>query len=106
MSKLVSKTLSWDDTVISTQGVVGFYVYYVKGGTVNYTSPKIGPIPIVTGQTTYSVSIPSVLPLTEGAYELGVSALDAAGNESDIAVLDPSPFDFTAPTAPVNLRVS
>lgn len=107
MAKLATKTFSWDDTNIAVQGVVSFNVYYNKGaaGSVNYNSTKIN-IPVVTGQTAYSVSIPAQLPLTEGQYELGVSAIDGAGNESDIAVLDPSPFDFTAPTAPTNLKIT
>ena len=104
MSKIVSKNFSWDDANIASQGVVSFNVYYVKGGAVDYASPKVS-VAVVAGQATYTLAVPAQLPLTEGQYQLGVSALDAAGNESDIAVLN-SPFDFTAPTAPVNLKVS
>lgn len=104
MAQIKPKVFSWNDALISAEGVVGFNVYYKLGSTVDYAAPKVS-VPVVAGQSAYSLNIPAQLPLTEGTYTLGVSALDAAGNESDIAVLT-SPFDFTAPSAPTSLRVA
>ena len=83
--------LSWllaEDNV----GVTGYNVY--QDGNL---------IGVVNG---LAISIPDLTPLT--AYEFGVSALDAAGNESLVTTLmvtsgeDPSP-DTTPPTIPGNL---
>lgn len=103
MSQIKSKKFAFDDPAVDADKVKSFNIYYVKDGTVNYTSPKIS-IPAVPGQITYEVDIPAQVPIGEGQYELGASAVDESGNESDITVLD-SFFDFTAPAAPLNLRV-
>jgi hypothetical protein len=105
MSLIQKKTFSFDDGNVGAEGVTGFNIYYALSPAVlDYGSPKIS-IPVVPGQTTYGVIIPDQLPLGEGTYQVGVCAVDAAGNESDIVVIA-SPFDFTAPSAPVNLRFS
>jgi len=41
----------------------------------------------------------------DGKYNLGVSAIDDLGNESDIAVKPAVPLDFVPPEAPTDLRV-
>ena len=103
MSKIVSKKISWNDANIAQEGVVSFNLYYAKPGPATYDSPKVN-VPVVEGQTAYELDIPAQVPIEEGQYEIGVSALDAAGNESDIAVLDYF-FDFTAPGTPTDLGV-
>lgn len=43
--------------------------------------------------------------VNSGTYDVFVTALDAAGNESDPALLDNVELDFTAPDAPTELRL-
>lgn len=90
-------------SVVSLEDVTQFNIYYVKDGTVDYNSPKV-TIPVVSGQTLYSVILPDQMPVTDGQYQVGVASEDSAGNLSDIAVLDYF-FDFIAPVAPSNLKV-
>lgn len=97
MSKIVSKTL-WFDEVDPTD-IKYYNVYFVKvPESITYDSPKIVMTAVAT-QTAYQVDIPAMVPLGEGTYNLGVAAVDSAGNISDIDVMT-SPFDFTAPPAP------
>lgn len=42
----------------------------------------------------------SVAPRTSGSFEVFVTAVDAAGNESDALVISGAKFDFVAPAAP------
>lgn len=105
MAIVKPKVFSWNDTLIPTEGVVSFNVYYNLGNTVDYSAPKVN-VPVVAGQSAYSLNIPAQLPISkDGTYTIGVSAVDAAGNESDLAVIT-SPFDFTAPSAPTSLKVA
>ena len=104
MGLIKQKTFLFEmPTVLSTQDVVSYNIYYVKEGTVDYNSPKV-TIPAVSGQTLYSLVLPDSVPVTDGQYQIGVASEDAAGNISDIAKLDYF-FDFVSPTAPSILRV-
>jgi hypothetical protein len=97
MAKIVSKKL-WFDQLDMTD-VKFFNIYYVKAPTpVTYDTPKV-VITAVPGQTAYEVDVPLMVPIGEGTYNLGVSAVDSGGNISDIDVMT-RPFDFTAPVAP------
>lgn len=97
MSKIVSKKLWFDEADMT--GVVSFYVYYARSPEViTYETPHV-TIPALPGQTAYEVDLPVMVPVGEGSYNLGVAAVDEAGNISDIDVMA-SFFDFTAPTAP------
>jgi hypothetical protein len=98
--KIVSKTFQFD--LVTTEGVKGFNVYY-DTAPLAYTSPKV-TFPVTTGQLTYSIKLPDEVPIGEGAYNIGASTFDEAGNESDIASINYF-FDLTAPATPVNLRV-
>lgn len=102
MAKVLNKTFSW--TVSNSPDVVGHNVY-VKTGTVapTYTDLKqYYALPVA------SVNLPdgfTGFPLFDGDYMIGVSAVDDWGNESDIVSIK-SPFDFIAPNAPTNLKVT
>lgn len=100
--KIKKKTLSFD--LESTEGVAGYNVYYDKV-EANYDSAKVKFTNIIPDQLTYSVVFPDQVPITEGQYQIGVSTFDAEGNESDIIIINYF-FDFTAPRAPKNLRIS
>jgi hypothetical protein len=96
MAKIKKVTLTFDEADLT--GVAGFRIYY-DTAPIGDTSPFVA-IPMVLGQTAYDVILPTVIPLTDGTYNLGVVALDESGNESDADVMT-RPFDFTPPAKPV-----
>ena len=105
--RIATKVIAFEDPQMG-MGVSSFFLYYklISGEappSFAYDDPHL-TIPAVQGQKDYQVQIPGQLPLTEGQYALGFAAADAEGNISDIAVLVRF-FDFTAPLAPVNIRV-
>jgi hypothetical protein len=104
--KTVKKTFSFD--LDSTEGLASYNVYYgLKSlGDLTYESEKVN-FPIISNQLTYSHILPSVnFKITEGEYIIGVSTLDAEGNETDIVPLEYQ-FDFIAPTIlPKNLKIT
>lgn len=101
MSKVKDYTITW--TKSTSVDVVGYKVYYVpETETLNYSSPNIE-----VGNVD-AVKIPADVPdfpLIDGIYQIGLSAIDDVGNESDIAVKT-VPFDLVAPDAPTNLEVT
>jgi hypothetical protein len=63
--------------------------------------------PDINNQIQMSYVLPGALSLLkDGSFTLGASAIDAAGNESDIGAFVNYPFDFTAPAAPTNGVIS
>jgi hypothetical protein len=97
MSKITSKKYIFDE--LDLTDVVSFNVYYLKDSIdITYDTPFVS-IPVVAGQTAYEVDIPSMVPIGEGTYSMGVAAVDDAGNISDIDIMSDF-FDFTAPSAP------
>lgn len=97
MAKIVSKKLWFDMTNMTD--IAFFNIYYVLApAAITYDSPKVVVTAIPT-QTAYEVDVPLMVPIGEGTYNLGVAAVDTAGNISDIDVMT-RPFDFTAPGAP------
>ncbi len=103
MARIKTKRFSFS---IEPEGVVSFNIYYklTADGAITYDDPFVN-IPAVEGQTRYSVEIPTVIPLIEGQYHLAVTALDEAGNESDLSSGLTYFFDFTAPFAPFDLVI-
>lgn len=69
-------------------GVANFKLYYVLApATPVYTSPFVA-IPVVAGQTAYEVDLPTEIPgLAAGTYNIGISAINSSGDESDIDVI-------------------
>ena len=92
MAKIKKVTLTFDE--IDLTSVAGFKLYY-DTVPINDNSPSV-VIPVVPTQTVYDVVLPVIIPITDGTYNLGVCALDEAGNETDMDVLT-RPFDFTPP---------
>lgn len=104
MSKVAKKTYVFQSDALDA---VSFRVYYKKtaDGVLDYDSPFVTIPAASPAAGTYSVKIPDQVPIAEGEYCLGASAIDATGNESDIGALVTYPFDFTVPTTPYNGRV-
>lgn len=102
MSKIISKTLKFNPPEVMTD-VASFNVFFSQDA-LTYDSPCVS-VPVDPGADEYAVTIPGPgIVITEGTYNIGVSSVDAAGNQSDIEQIS-FPFDLTAPPPPENLRV-
>lgn len=96
MAKIKKATITFDEADLTD--VVEFRIYYAQTA-IGESSPFV-TISVVQGQTAYPVEFPTAVPVTEGQYNIGVAAVDDAGNESDMDVISPF-FDFTPPAKPV-----
>jgi hypothetical protein len=69
-------------------------------GPVTYesTSYDIGNTPDVNGMIV--VDLATIVPNVDGIFNLGVAAVDDAGNESEMSKVDNVPLDFVAPLPP------
>jgi hypothetical protein len=100
MAKIVSKTLKWNAS--ASTDTTGYKVYWATTGVADYTSTFAN-----VGNVT-SVKIPtdiSTFPTAGGAISVGITAYDAAGNESDMTLISAT-LDFTAPLAVTGLAIS
>lgn len=101
MPKINTKTISWNES--ESADVVSYKVYYKMddGQPFGYNDSNI------ESQET-KVLTPDDFPegafSEEGDYLIGVSAVDDAGNESDIMEVS-HPFDFVPPEPVTGLNV-
>lgn len=100
MAKVKTLKLKFDGS--SSADVVGYKLYVEEApNAVSYTSKS------------FDLGNRTVVPLEElpgigaldGTYNLGLTAVDDAGNESDLQVLENIALDFFAPAAPTNFDV-
>ena len=99
MGKVRKKRVRWE--LSSSLDVSTYRLYWSKDGGVNYDSDHAD-----FGQVTEVIlpdDIPS-FPMETCDMELGVSAINHAGNESEITKLTVD-FNFEVPDAPENLKV-
>lgn len=99
MAKIKTKRIRWDFS--TSPDVAGYKLYWAIGQGVNYDadSVELGNV----NEVILPDAVPS-FPRIAGDIEIGVTALNYKGNESDMSVCS-APFDFTAPEAPLNLVV-
>lgn len=71
---------------------------YNELSAVTYTDTSTGRVVVPLANKFAGV-------VNSGTYDVFVTAVDAAGNESDPALLDNVALDFTAPDAPTELRL-
>jgi hypothetical protein len=105
MARVASKTFFWTESAAAD--VVGYRVYVEPEGTpVSYNSPFV-EAGAVTEVDLGELANGGFAPLVdaEGNFNLGVSAVDSIGNESDIVVLPSVPLDFVPPAPPTALGV-
>jgi hypothetical protein len=96
------KTVTMSFPASASADVVSYKVYICDGGSDitaadgngNYvaTSYNIG--------NNTSVALNTILGAVDGVFNLGVTAVDDAGNESDMSVAPNIPLDFTVPATP------
>jgi hypothetical protein len=99
MGKVRKRRVHWEPAV--SEGVTKYRIYWAAGRPVDYDSDHV-EVQNVT-QVVLPDDIPS-FPLIAGEIELGVSAVNNAGNESELTRATVY-FDFTIPEAPRNLMV-
>ena len=99
MARIRKRKVRWSPSIAA--GVVGYRLYWAIAQEVSYNSDftEVGNVTEVV----LPDDVPS-FPTVAGDIDLGVTALDHIGNESDMAKLS-SPFDFTAPAPPTDLVV-
>ena len=85
----------------TSSNVAGYKLYWAVDERVDYDSDcaEVGNVSEVILPTDISV-----FPLVSGEVELGVTAINYAGNESDMAKFSAS-LDFTVPDPPIDLVV-
>ena len=99
MGKVRNKKLRWEPA--AGEEATKYKLYWSENGMVDYTS-SFAEVGVVT-QVILPDDIPS-FPRMAGNLELGIAAVNQAGNESDITKIS-AYFDFTVPEAPKSLMV-
>jgi hypothetical protein len=97
MGRVRRRVLRWEPS----PDAAGYRVYWSTQGPVGYESDFVG----LEDKT--RVILPDEIPSFSkiaGNIELGITAVNAAGNESDIAVARVF-VDFTLPEAPKDVKV-
>lgn len=99
MAKIKKRKLAWKSS--TSAQVVGYKLYWSEGGKVDYDSPsaKLGNI--------NEIVLPDDVEGFEkinGPVELGITAVDELGNESDLVTLK-TPYQFNVPQAPSDLWI-
>lgn len=97
MAKIISKVAWWGAVPDADR----YYVrLFLPNAEFNYEYAPAVEVPHVDGQDEFEVDL-SLLDVTEATYDVVVTAVDAAGNESDPLVLAAGAIlDFVAPSAP------
>ena len=99
MAKIKKRRLSW--LASSSSQVVGYKLYWSQGGGVNYDSQCV-----TLGNITELILPDNVDAFTPGSgpIELGITAVDELGNESDMVTVM-APYQFSVPKAPKGLHM-
>lgn len=109
MARVKSKTLRF--TPSQATDVTGYVVYFEPAAdptNLSYNSPSqaIGnPDPGADGKIAVDMAAFDLVRTLEGRYDVGLTALDAVGNESGMATILGVALDFTAPDAPTELEI-
>lgn len=95
MAKVKNVTL--DFPASGSPDVVGYKLYIAQSpDEVTYESMAID----LGNNTSVVLNQLEGMPTTDAIYNLGVTAVDDASNESSMSMLSDVPLDFTAPDAP------
>jgi hypothetical protein len=99
MGRIRQKRIRWERS--ASPDVINYRLYWSEDGRITYDSNHalVGDV----AEIFLPGDLPS-FPLIKSTMTLGISALDSAGNESDIATVCVK-LDFTVPNAPSGLRI-
>ena len=99
MGKVKQKRVRWNPS--TSDGLLSYRLYWAVDGEVDYSSDH-ADLGMVT-DLVLPDDIPS-FPWISGEVELGITAVNQNGNESDMTKIKSS-LDFTVPHPPMNLVV-
>jgi hypothetical protein len=95
MAKIKNVTISF--TASDSPDVVGYKLYVEEvPAVVTYASPSFD----MGNTTSVDLSTLDLLVSKKGVFNLGVSAVDSVGNESDMSLSNDVPLAFVAPNPP------
>jgi hypothetical protein len=99
VGKIRQKKIRWEAS--PTSGVNKYKLYWSTDGELDYNSPslELGN----SNEVVLPEGVPS-FPLVKGTLTLGISAVNDAGNESDITKMT-AEFNLVVPDAPRNLKI-
>jgi hypothetical protein len=99
MAKIRKRKIQWQKS--GSPGVVGYKLYWAEASPVDYDSESamLGNV----GEIVLPDGVPS-FPLVKGAVEIGITAVNEIGNESDMTKAS-FPFQFAVPEAPADLTL-
>jgi hypothetical protein len=90
-----SLTIKFDPS--GSPDVAGYKLYMTESGTaLSYASPSFD----LGGATEVDISTLPGMTTQNGTYDLGVAAVDEAGNESSMSKAEGVVLDFVAPDPP------
>lgn len=101
MAKIVPKTLTFVPSI--SPDVVGYRLYYEEvPNAVTENSLYVD-----LGATQTSVALHEIPEFSsfDGLYNIGISAVDDSGNESDMSKLGDIPLDLSPPEPPTQLTL-
>ena len=99
MARVRKKRVRWNPS--ADHDVAGYKLYWTIGEGVGYHSPfaEVG----TRTEILLPDEVPS-FPLVEGDVEIGITAVNHSGNESDM-MKSSGPFNFASPAAPTGVLV-
>jgi hypothetical protein len=98
MSKVLSTKVSFPPS--ESPDVVGYKLYLQPApDPVTYSSPSFD----LGTNTEVIISTLPGMDQVDGVYNMGVSSIDDAGNESDLKIMENVSLDFFAPAPPGDL---
>jgi hypothetical protein len=99
LAKIKKRKLVWKPS--NSPQVVGYKLYWSENGPVDYQSQSVK-----VGNITEIVLPDDVegFDAVKGPVELGITAMDELGNESDLVTLK-TPYQFNVPKAPSELWI-
>ena len=99
--KVKNVTLSFPAS--GSQDVVGYKLYMeTSPDAVTYTSPSFD----LGDSTSVDMATLPGISTTDGVYNLGITSVDDAGNESSFSLINEVPLDFLAPDAPGEITIT
>lgn len=101
MSMIKSKTLSFAPS--DSPDVVGYKLYIEEApNPVSYSSQAFD---LGNNTEVDLISLPGMADI-DSVYNMGVAAVDDAGNESEMSLINDVPLDFVAPNPPGMLSLA
>ena len=101
MAKVKDVTMSFPAS--GSPDVVGYKLYIEEvPADVSYTSQAFD----LGNNTSVNLSTLQGMTTQDGMFNLGVTAIDDAGNESSMTVINNVPLDFEAPNPPGEITIT